>query len=55
MIGKTLKQASDFGWDIKINKFNWKTLIKNVRTHINSLNYGYKTLLEEKGIPYINL
>jgi len=56
LIGENMKHAAkDYGWtgaeDVKCD---WGTLSNNVTMYIRSLNWGYKTELNKRGVNYVN-
>ncbi|XP_015791964.1 thioredoxin reductase 1, cytoplasmic [Tetranychus urticae] len=63
LVGQSIRDSSSFGWmtndndtlDIQKNvHMDWKKLVKNVQTHIKSLNFGYKVSLRKKNVEHIN-
>ena len=51
---KSITDASGYGWDLKINGFNWAKLRDNKIQEINRLNTVYDNLLSDSGAELIN-
>ena len=56
LIGETMKHSAvEYGWTGADNvACDWSTLSNNVTMYIRSLNWGYKTELNKRGVQYIN-
>lgn len=55
LMGHHIHDASTFGWNIPTKvDHTWKILTANVKAYIKSLNFGYKVLLKDNKIDYIN-
>ena len=48
-----LQNASDYGFDIKLNSFNWQKLVKGRQSYINGINSWYHGYLKENKIDEI--
>ncbi|KAG8234723.1 hypothetical protein J437_LFUL014831, partial [Ladona fulva] len=55
IIGADIHDAAHFGWAVpeKVNH-NWEVLTEEVKRHIKSLNFGYRTELMKKKVKYFN-
>ena len=51
---ESITDASGYGWDVKINGFNWAKLRDNKIREINRLNMVYDHLLSNSGAELIN-
>ena len=53
--GHGIQDAAKFGWNVpdKVTH-NWGTMVSNIQDHIGSLNWGYRTALQDKGVKYLN-
>ena len=51
---ESITDASGYGWDVKINGFNWAKLRDNKIKEINRLNMVYDHLLSNSGAELIN-
>ena len=51
---ESITDASGYGWDVKINGFNWAKLRDNKIREINRLNTVYDHLLSNSGAELIN-
>lgn len=55
ILGKSLSDARDFGWDAPESpNHTWNTLVSGIQDHIGSLNWGYRVELKSKQVEYIN-
>lgn len=46
--------SASYGWDVSVNGFDWKTLIKNKDNEIDRLNGIYENLLTNAGVELFN-
>ncbi|XP_037092487.1 thioredoxin reductase 2, mitochondrial-like [Pollicipes pollicipes] len=56
LLGKDLKDASAFGWNVKAKEvqLNWDQLVMAVTNHVGSLNWGHRITLRDKQVTYLN-
>jgi len=52
-VAETLELASDYGFDVKLNSFNWDTLITARDNYIKNIHKFYDGYLERLGITHI--
>ncbi|MFC0445647.1 glutathione-disulfide reductase [Pseudidiomarina halophila] len=52
-IAEALKYSEAYGFDIKQNGFDWKTLVRNREAYIERIHGGYKRGFESNGVEYI--
>ncbi|MBX2847330.1 MAG: glutathione-disulfide reductase [Acidiferrobacterales bacterium] len=48
------EDSASYGWDVSVNSFDWKTLIKNKDNEIDRLNGIYENLLTNAGVELFN-
>jgi glutathione reductase (NADPH) len=53
-IAHTLNHASDYGFDVDINAFSWKTLKRNRDEYVAGINSWYHTYLKDSDIEEIS-
>lgn len=51
-----IEDSSHYGWDLgeAKKKHTWEKLVESVQDHIGSLNWGYRTQLQDKKVVYFN-
>jgi len=56
LLGEGLKDAQEFGWNLGEGKpeHDWQKMVENIQSHVKGLNWGYKVLLREKKVKYLN-
>lgn len=54
LLGQNIEDATKFGWDIPVVKFQWEVMVGNVRDYIASLNWKYRISLRENKVDYLN-
>ncbi len=53
--GHSLEDATKYGWEVPEGvDHKWKTMVSNIQDHIGSLNWGYRTALQDKNVKYMN-
>ncbi|MCK5640062.1 MAG: glutathione-disulfide reductase [Gammaproteobacteria bacterium] len=53
-IAHGLLDANDYGFDVKVNKFDWTELVKSRESYIAELNQWYQTSLTDSDIDLIS-
>lgn len=48
------KYATDYGFDVTLNRFNWKTLVKNRQAYIERIHASYDKVLAANKVTVIN-
>ncbi|XP_069694158.1 thioredoxin reductase 1, cytoplasmic-like isoform X2 [Periplaneta americana] len=55
IIGEDIRDAKAYGWEVPDNvNHNWQNMVTEVQNYIKSLNFGYRKVLKEKCVTYIN-
>lgn len=55
IIGEDLKDAKTFGWEVPEQVLhNWSNMVDEVQKYVKSLNFGYRKVLREKSVTYLN-
>jgi len=55
IIGEDLKDARAFGWDVPEQVLHsWTNMVNEVQSYVKSLNFGYRKVLREKTVTYLN-
>ncbi|TGZ66026.1 hypothetical protein CRM22_005564 [Opisthorchis felineus] len=56
ILGYSLDDSEKFGWDVKKNevKHDWGKMVEGIQNHIHSLNWGYRVVLRENAVDYLN-
>ncbi|GAA56821.1 thioredoxin reductase (NADPH) [Clonorchis sinensis] len=56
ILGYSLDDSEKFGWDIKKDevKHDWEKMVEGIQNHIHSLNWGYRVVLRENAVDYLN-
>lgn len=51
-----INDATHFGWQVEQDavKHDWPTLVQGIQDHIGSLNWGYRVVLREQSVDYLN-
>ena len=53
--GHAFHEMAEYGWNLpKPPQLEWKILMKNVQTHIKSLNWGYKSSLSDEHVDVVS-
>ncbi|KAF7257408.1 hypothetical protein EG68_04880 [Paragonimus skrjabini miyazakii] len=57
LLGYSFADASHFGWGVENKQIqhDWGTLVGAIQGHIRSLNWGYRVVLRDQGIDYLNV
>lgn len=53
-IAHTLRDASDYGFDVLVNDFDWSELVKSRQSYIGNLNQWYQTSLSDSAIDILH-
>ncbi|CAB3369746.1 Hypothetical predicted protein [Cloeon dipterum] len=55
LFGEDFHDAPYFGWQLpeQVNH-NWNKMVEEIQMYLKSLNFGYRTVLREKGVTYVN-
>lgn len=48
------KYATDYGFDVTLNRFDWKTLVKNRQAYIERIHASYDKVLAANNVTVIN-
>lgn len=56
LLGQAMHDAPHFGWSnaLENQTHDWSTMVEAIQEHIQSLNWGYKTTLQQKEVTYFN-
>ena len=54
LLGEAVKEAGCFGWEVEPAQHSWTKMVEDVQNHIKALNWGYKKVLTEKSVKYLN-
>ncbi|GLH06028.1 Thioredoxin reductase 1, mitochondrial [Gryllus bimaculatus] len=55
LTGHTLQDGTYFGWMLPDEvHHNWEKMVEEVQNYVKSLNFGYRKVLREKSVTYLN-
>ncbi|CAL8082327.1 unnamed protein product [Calicophoron daubneyi] len=53
---QNLEDSASFGWDVQVKsvKHDWGKMVGAIQDHIHSLNWGYRVVLRDNSVDYLN-